>query len=124
MEMRYIHTLGPILGRKQLQPRNYFCIFYWFEVNLCRMVELRIPKNPVFCFSILTVFGGKIASQGSQQVMAKQIKNFERAWRDGNNCEFFWGESSIALGDMASWNVQYVSKNSNIKAGNSKIKAW
>ena len=25
---------------KQLQARNYFCIFYSFELKLCRMVEL------------------------------------------------------------------------------------
>ena len=34
---------GPI-GRKKLQPRNYFCIFHSFELKLCRMVELCILK--------------------------------------------------------------------------------
>ena len=59
MEMRYIHTLGPI-GRKQLQPRHHFCIFYSFEVNLCRMVELCIPKNPVFfVFRFKRLLAGK-----------------------------------------------------------------
>ena len=28
--------------------RKYFCIFYSFELKLCRMVELCIPKNPMF----------------------------------------------------------------------------
>ena len=32
---------------KKLQGRDYFCIFYSFELKL-RMVELCIPKNPVF----------------------------------------------------------------------------
>ena len=54
---------GRPIGRKKLQPRNYFCTFYSFELKLCRMVELCIPKHPVFCFSILTVFGGKMTSQ-------------------------------------------------------------
>ena len=30
-------------GTKKLQPRNYFCTFYLFELKLCRMVELCIP---------------------------------------------------------------------------------
>ena len=34
--------------RKKLQPKNYFCIFYSFELKLCRMVELCIPKNRMF----------------------------------------------------------------------------
>ena len=49
---------------QELQVSNYFCIFYSFELKLGRMVELCIPKNPMFfCFSILTVFGGKMTSQ-------------------------------------------------------------
>ena len=53
------------IGLKKLQPRSYFCTFYSFELKLCtcRMVELCIPKHPVFCFAVLTVFGGKMTSQ-------------------------------------------------------------
>ena len=39
---------GGRIGRKILRGRNYFCIFYSFELKLCRMVELCIPKNRVF----------------------------------------------------------------------------
>ena len=39
---------GGRIGRKILRGRNYFCIFYSFELKLCRMVELCIPKTPMF----------------------------------------------------------------------------
>ena len=39
---------GGRMGRKILRGRNYFCIFYSFELKLYRMVELCIPKNPMF----------------------------------------------------------------------------
>ena len=42
-----LNHAGPI-WRKKLQPRNCFYIFYSFELNLCRMVKLCIPKNPMF----------------------------------------------------------------------------
>ena len=38
----WVHP-GPI-GRKKLQPRNYFHIFYSFELKHCGMVELCIQK--------------------------------------------------------------------------------
>ena len=41
------NTLGQDTCKK-LQGRDYFCIFYSFELKLGRMVELCIPKNPVF----------------------------------------------------------------------------
>ena len=48
--------------------RNYVFIFYSFELKLCRMVELCIPKHPMFfCIWILTVFGGKMTSKDWQQ---------------------------------------------------------
>ena len=39
---------GGRMGRKILRGSNYFCIFYSFELKLCKMVELCIPKNPMF----------------------------------------------------------------------------
>jgi len=52
------------MGRLNARPWNYFYIFYSFELKLCRMVELCIPKNRVFfVFRFLTVFGGKMTSQ-------------------------------------------------------------
>ena len=55
------HNHGGRIGRKILRGRNYFCLFYSFELKLCRMVELCIPKKSyVFCFSILTSFGGPL----------------------------------------------------------------
>ena len=38
----WVHP-GPI-GRKKLQPRNYFHIFYSFELKHCGMIELCIQK--------------------------------------------------------------------------------
>ena len=56
------------MGCKEVHPRNYLCIFYSFERKLCGMVELCILKNPAFfCFTILTVFGGKMMSQDCEQ---------------------------------------------------------
>ena len=65
-----------------MHPLNYFCIFYSFELKLCRMVELCIPKNGVFFFD----FNGfwrendatRLTAKFKFQVMAKQINNFER----------------------------------------------
>ena len=44
---QFLNHAGPI-WRKKLQHKNYFYIFYLFELNLWRMVELCIPKNPMF----------------------------------------------------------------------------
>ena len=112
-QLRLCSHARPI-GRKKLQPRNNFCIFYSFELKLCRMVELCIPKNPViFAVSILTVF----------QVMSKQISNFGRAWRlYRKNCEKFL-EKLNCIRRYSILKGTYVSKNSNKMAGNSKIKA-
>ena len=33
---------------KKLQGSNYFCIFYLFDLKLGVMVELCIPKKPMF----------------------------------------------------------------------------
>ena len=90
---------GPI-GCKKLQPRNYFCIFYSFELKLCRMVELCIPKNPMFfCFLILMVLVGKwchkIAAKLKFQDMAKQINNFKKARRDRIECEIFFSKTQL-----------------------------
>ena len=44
------------------------------------MVELCIPKNPVFCLSILTVFDGEMTPQDWQQnliFMGKLINNLK-----------------------------------------------
>ena len=37
------------MGRLNGHPWNYLCIFYWYELKLCRMVELCIPKKIVRC---------------------------------------------------------------------------
>ena len=53
------------MGRKKVQPRDYFCTFDSFELKLYGIAELCIPKNPKFVvFFILTGFGGKMTSQG------------------------------------------------------------
>ena len=36
------------IGHKKVHPLNYFCIFYSFELKLCRMVERCVAKNPMF----------------------------------------------------------------------------
>ena len=55
---------------------NYFCIFYLFELKLCRMVELCIPKNPpVFQFHKIDT---RLTTKFKFQVMAKEINNLER----------------------------------------------
>ena len=42
------HEHGGHIGHKKVHPRNYLSIFYSFELELCRMVELCILKNPMF----------------------------------------------------------------------------
>ena len=42
------HEHGGHIGHKKVHPRNYFSFFYSFELDLCRMVELCILKNPIF----------------------------------------------------------------------------
>ena len=59
------------MGRKILRGRNYFCIFYSFELKLYRMVELCIQK--ILCD--VTRLTAKLKFQD----VAKQINNFERA---------------------------------------------
>ena len=55
---------GGNIGRLKVHPRNYFYIFYSFELKLFRMVELTIPKKSYnFCFSIVTFFGRNMTSQ-------------------------------------------------------------
>ena len=55
-------------------------------------------KSYVFCFSILTFFGGKMTFQG----MAKQINNFERTWRDRNKCENIFSKPQ-SVGELLSF---------------------
>ena len=80
---------GGQTGRQMWPLRNYFCSFYPFELNVCRMVEFCIPKNHnyahnyeliiimfiiiivnviimFFVFLILTSFGRKMMSQDSK----------------------------------------------------------
>ena len=42
------HEHGGHIGHKKVHPRNYFSFFCSFELELCRMVELCILKNPMF----------------------------------------------------------------------------
>ena len=50
MQMCYNLYSGHI-GRLKVHPWNYFRILYSFQLKLCRMVEVCIPKNPmVFVF--------------------------------------------------------------------------
>ena len=52
-------------------------------------------------------YGGQAGSQSGHlrsltakfkfQLMAKQINNFERAWRDRNKCEIFFGKAQLSL---------------------------
>ena len=77
-----ISTHGGHIGRLKVHPWNNFSIFYVFELKLCRMVELRIPKNRMLFFD----FNGfwrendvtRLTAKFKFQVMAKQINNFER----------------------------------------------
>ena len=34
----------------KVHPWNYFCVFYLFELKLCKIVEICFPKNPFFLF--------------------------------------------------------------------------
>ena len=45
--LTFENTLGQDTCQK-LHASNYFCILYSFELKLCRMLELCIPKNPMF----------------------------------------------------------------------------
>ena len=107
---KLIQTRGGPIGRKKMHPRNYFCIFYLFQLKLRMMVKLCIPKKSyVFLFFDFNCFGREndvtrlTAKFTKFQVMAKQINNFERACRDTNKCEKNFGNfSSIALGDITS----------------------
>ena len=72
--------------------RNYVFIFYSFELKLCRMVELCIPKHPMF---FVLDFNGfwrendvkRLTAKFKFRVMAKQRNDFGRAWRDKNKSE-------------------------------------
>ena len=104
--VRLLH--GGHLGRLKVHHWNYFCIFYSFELKLCRMVELCIPKNRMFfCFSILTVLAGKCRHK--IDVIETNVKKILKKL----NC---FRKYSILQ-------CTYVSKNSNKMVGNSKIKA-
>ena len=66
---------------------NYFFIFYSFELKLCRMVELCIPKNPMF---FVFDFNGFWRENDVKRLTVKfkfQRNDFGRAWRDKNKCE-------------------------------------
>ena len=59
-----VNRHGGQTGHQMWPLTNYFCSVYPFEFRVCRMVELCIPNSCMFfCFSILTVFGGKMASE-------------------------------------------------------------
>ena len=47
---------GGHIGSQKVHRRNYFCLFYLFELKLCMMVELCIAKNPMFLFFEFNVF--------------------------------------------------------------------
>ena len=80
---------GGHIGRLKVNLRNYFCIFYSFELKLCRMVELCIAKKSyVFYFSILTFFWRecdvtRLTAKLTFPGMAKEIIILKRARRDG-----------------------------------------
>ena len=90
-------VLGGHIGRIKVH-RNYFCIFYLFELKLCRMVEL-LQKIVCFCvFNFNLFLAGKwrhkIGTKSKFEDMAKQINNLKRARRDRvkrincvHNCE-------------------------------------
>ena len=56
-----VTLLGDHIRRLKVHPWiKYFCVFYLFQLKLCRMVEFCIPENSMFfCFSILTFLVGK-----------------------------------------------------------------
>ena len=65
IQLRYYFIITPFyyytkhggrIGSKILLAKNYFCSFSSFELKLCRMVELCIPKNPIFVFFDFNVF--------------------------------------------------------------------
>ena len=58
--VEYRVALGPYREAKYYEVETTFALFYSFELKLCKMVKLCIPKNPMF-------FGFQ---------MAKQIDNF------------------------------------------------
>ena len=47
-KVRLLNFHGGHIGCKNVHPWNYFSIFSSFELKLCRMVELCIPKTPRF----------------------------------------------------------------------------
>ena len=66
-----------------MHPWNYFSIFSSFELKLCRMVELCIPK--ILCFLFFDFNGfwqendvTRLTAKSGFQVRAKQINNLER----------------------------------------------
>ena len=65
-------------------PLHEAGIFYPFELQLCRMVVLCIPKNHMFFVLDFNVFWLKndvtrLKAKFKFKVTAKQINNFERA---------------------------------------------
>ena len=60
---------GRPIGRKKLQPRNYFCTFYSFELKLCWMVELCILKK-ILCFLSVFDFKGFWREMTAQDLVA------------------------------------------------------
>jgi len=65
------------------------------------MVELCIPKNRLFLFFDFNGFWRennvtRLTAKFKFQVMAKQINNFERACRDRNKCEKFFGKAQLS----------------------------
>ena len=79
---------GRKVGRKKLQPTNYFCTFDSFELKLCRMVELVFQKILVcFLFFDFNCFWRendvtRLTAKLKFQDMAKQINNLKKARRD------------------------------------------
>ena len=64
--------------------RNYVFIFYSFELKLCRMVELCIPKNPIFFVFDFNSFWRendvkRLTAKFQFRFMAKQRNDFGRA---------------------------------------------
>ena len=64
------------------------------------MVELCIPKSRMFLFFDFNGFCRendvtRLTAKFKFQVMAKQINNFERALRDRNKCEKFFGKAQL-----------------------------
>ena len=71
----YWRATDPLHARSALRLKrpsgNNFYSFYPFEFKLCRMVvrTLYSKQSYVFCFSISTVFGGKMTSHDWQQIL-------------------------------------------------------